>query len=79
MIKVPSLIYFTAEVKRAGDNRIGVRTQCVVADTLRKTDPSTLTNVCLKINAKFGGTNSTISKYMYMHVGENNIMISADT
>ena len=55
------LIYYsTAEVKRAGDNQIGVRTQCVVASTLKKTDPSTLTNVCLKINAKFGGTNSTI-------------------
>ena len=52
----------TAEVKRAGDNQIGVRTQCVVVDTLRKTDHSTMTNICLKINAKFGGTNSTISR-----------------
>jgi eukaryotic translation initiation factor 2C len=51
-----------AEVKRAGDNLIGVRTQCVVASTLRKTNPPTLTNVCLKINAKFGGTNSIISR-----------------
>ena len=49
-------------MKRAGDNKVGVRTQCVVASTLRKTDPSTLTNVCLKINAKLGGTNSTISR-----------------
>ena len=52
----------TEEVKRAGDNQIGVRTQCVVVDTLRKTDHSTMTNICLKINAKFGGTNSTISR-----------------
>jgi eukaryotic translation initiation factor 2C len=51
-----------AAVKRAGDNLVGVRTQCIVADTLRKTDGSTLTNVCLKINAKLGGTNSTISR-----------------
>ena len=50
-------------MKRAGDNKIGVLTQCVVASTLQKTDPSTLTNVCLKINAKLGGTNSTISRY----------------
>ena len=55
--------YSTAEVKRAGDNQIGVHTQCLVASTLRKTDPSTLTNVCLKINVKLGGTNSAISRY----------------
>ena len=49
-----------AEVKRAGDNLIGVRTQCVVTSTLKKTNRPTLTNLCLKINVKFGGTNSII-------------------
>jgi len=52
-------MYTSGEVKRAGDNQIGMRTQCVVAGTLKKTDPSTLTNLCLKINVKLGGTNST--------------------
>ena len=56
----------SGEVKRAGDSQIGVRTQCVVAATMKKTDPSTLTNLCLKINVKLGGTNSTtISRFMY--------------
>ena len=59
-------MYTSGEVKRAGDNQIGVRTQCVVAGTLKKTDPSTLTNLCLKINVKLGGTNSTtISRLVY--------------
>lgn len=59
-------MYTSGEVKRAGDNQIGMRTQCVVAGTLKKTDPSTLTNLCLKINVKLGGTNSTtISRLVY--------------
>jgi len=59
-------MYTSGEVKRAGDNQIGMRTQCVVAGTLKKTDPSTLTNLCLKINVKLGGTNSTtVSRLVY--------------
>lgn len=61
----------SAEVKRAGDNQLGVCTQCVVADTLKKTDPSTLTNMCLKINAKLGGTNNTLSRYNVKHLLES--------
>ena len=58
------IVLLSGEVKRAGDNQLGVRTQCVVAATMNKTDPSTLTNMCLKINAKLGGTNSTtVSRY----------------
>ena len=49
-------------MKRAGDSIVGVQTQCIVARTLEKKDIATLTNVCLKINAKLGGTNSTLYK-----------------
>ena len=52
------------EVKRLGDTSGGlaVTTQCVLSDTvLRKCNPSTLGNICLKINAKLGGKNSCVN------------------
>lgn len=51
------------EVKRLGDTSGGlaVTTQCVLADTvLKKCNPATLSNICLKINAKLGGKNSFV-------------------
>ena len=63
IIYIMAIFYcLPAAVKHAGDSIVGVQTQCIVARTLEKKDTSTLTNVCLKINAKLGGTNSTLSK-----------------
>lgn len=50
-----------AEVKRVGDNMVGLKTQCVMAETIEKRgNRATLSNLCLKINAKLGGVNNII-------------------
>ena len=45
-------------MKRVGDNLSGVRTQCIELKNASKCIPSTMENLCLKINTKLGGTNS---------------------
>uniref|UniRef100_A0A672I0X3 Protein argonaute-4 n=1 Tax=Salarias fasciatus TaxID=181472 RepID=A0A672I0X3_SALFA len=44
-----------AEVKRVGDTLLGMATQCVQVKNVVKTSPQTLSNLCLKINAKCFG------------------------
>uniref|UniRef100_A0A1X7VUD3 Uncharacterized protein n=1 Tax=Amphimedon queenslandica TaxID=400682 RepID=A0A1X7VUD3_AMPQE len=46
------------EVKRVGDNTVGIRTQCVLFKNACKPNTATMSNICLKINSKLGGTNS---------------------
>ncbi len=50
------------EIKRIGDTtKSGVATQCVLSNTVqRKCNPTTLGNICLKINPKLGGINNII-------------------
>ena len=51
------------QVKRLGDTEGGVAiaTQCVQSKTVKeKCNPATLGNICLKINARLGGTNSIV-------------------
>lgn len=48
------------EVKRVGDNQVGIRTQCVLSKNAKKANYSTMGNLCLKINSKLGGLNSII-------------------
>ena len=51
------------DVKRLGDTKGGmaVATQCVLSTTVEKRcNHSTLSNICLKINARLGGVNSII-------------------
>lgn len=50
------------EVKHFGDVVYGIRTQCVKSSSAKKTDMKVLANICLKINAKLGGTSSVIDK-----------------
>lgn len=50
----------TAEVKRVGDTLLGMATQCVQVKNVVKTSPQTLSNLCLKINAKLGGINNVL-------------------
>ena len=52
------------EIKQVGDTNDGlaIATQCVLSDTVqKKCNPSTIANICLKINAKLGGINNIIA------------------
>ena len=48
------------KVKSVGDNLIGIATQCILAKNVRKANKTTISNLCLKINAKLGGVNTII-------------------
>ena len=48
------------EVKHFGDVVYGIRTQCVKSSNAKNADLKILANICLKINAKLGGTTSVI-------------------
>ncbi|XP_046856737.1 protein argonaute-2-like isoform X1 [Xenia sp. Carnegie-2017] len=50
------------EVKHYGDVVYGMRTQCVKSKNAKKADMQTMANICLKINAKLGGTTSVLNK-----------------
>ena len=47
-------------MKRVGDTLLGVATQCVQAKNVLRTSAQTLSNLCLKLNAKLGGTNAIV-------------------
>lgn len=56
-------------VKRVGDLDLCLATQCVQSKNLTKLkngvsapDPSTMANICLKLNAKLGGINTVIAR-----------------
>ena len=53
-------LYTIDEVKRVGDNVVGVVTQCVKSQNASKCNPATMANICLKINTKLGGINSIV-------------------
>jgi len=48
------------KVKSVGDNLIGIATQCILAQNVKKAHRATISNLCLKINAKLGGVNTII-------------------
>ena len=50
------------EMKHYGDVVYGIRTQCIKASNAKKADMQTMANVCLKINAKLGGTTYILDK-----------------
>ena len=54
-------VHSTAEVKRVGDTMLGIATQCVQAKNVTRLNPQTISNLCLKINAKLGGINSILA------------------
>ncbi|XP_075557125.1 protein argonaute-2-like isoform X2 [Dermacentor variabilis] len=48
-----------ADIKEAAEVKLGIRTQCIKElNMTRKCNPALITNLCLKINAKLGGTNN---------------------
>ena len=48
------------EIKRVGDNVIGIPTQCVQSNHVHRTNPQVCANIALKINSKLGGINHVI-------------------
>uniref|UniRef100_A0A1I7TQZ5 Piwi domain-containing protein n=1 Tax=Caenorhabditis tropicalis TaxID=1561998 RepID=A0A1I7TQZ5_9PELO len=57
---VPGKSTVYGDLKRRGD-LLGVNTQCVRTHNVAKNSPHTLSNLCMKINSKLGGTNVVIS------------------
>ncbi|UYV61609.1 AGO1 [Cordylochernes scorpioides] len=60
VVVLPGKTPVYAEVKRVGDTLLGMATQCVQNKNVQKTNPQTLSNLCLKINVKLGGINSIL-------------------
>lgn len=67
-----------ARIKQAAEIRCGVLTQCIKAFTVFKkgTDPSTASNILLKVNAKLNGTNHVLSSTPVMN--DKCMVIGAD-
>ena len=49
-----------AEIKRIGDNVLGIATQCVQSKLVQQAKPQVCANISMKINAKLGGVNHVI-------------------
>lgn len=49
-----------SEIKRVGDNVIGIPTQCVQSKLVQQAKPQVCANISLKINSKLGGVNHVI-------------------
>ncbi|XP_048590350.1 protein argonaute-2 [Nematostella vectensis] len=61
LVVLPGKTPVYAEVKRVGDTMLGVITQCIQGKNVTKPSPQTLSNLCLKINAKLGGVNNILA------------------
>ncbi|RIA92803.1 Piwi domain-containing protein [Glomus cerebriforme] len=70
----PSPLY--GEVKMVADTKIGIVTQCILADKLRNPNNKSLwANIGLKINAKLGGHNCNLIKEELSTIGKVPTMI----
>eukprot|EP00735_Rhodelphis_limneticus_P009028 TRINITY_DN2485_c0_g1::TRINITY_DN2485_c0_g1_i1::g.8917::m.8917 TRINITY_DN2485_c0_g1::TRINITY_DN2485_c0_g1_i1::g.8917 ORF type:complete len:804 (+),score=230.50,sp/Q9SJK3/AGO5_ARATH/34.52/4e-115,Piwi/PF02171.12/3.4e-53,PAZ/PF02170.17/1.9e-20,DUF1785/PF08699.5/3.1e-08 TRINITY_DN2485_c0_g1_i1:50-2413(+) len=49
---------FYQDIKQMGDTRLGIVTQCLVAQNVKKANPQYCANVVLKVNVKLGGSNT---------------------
>lgn len=67
--KYPQLMFFVlrgpdtdlySRIKRSADCRFGVVSQCVQPAHVMKYNDQYLSNVCMKVNAKLGGTTSQV-------------------
>lgn len=67
-------------VKKSADCRFGIMTQCVQAAHCQKSAPQYLSNVCMKFNAKLGGSTSRVAgKHPQLgHFSVPSIVIGAD-
>ena len=75
VVVLPGKTPVYAEVKRVGDTVLGMATQCVQAKNVNKTSPQTLSNLCLKINAKLGGKNFVLDRKCRPKILERPVMI----
>ncbi|CAI9090478.1 OLC1v1025256C2 [Oldenlandia corymbosa var. corymbosa] len=66
-------------LKWVSETQIGVVTQCSLSTHASKAQDQYLTNLCLKINAKVGGSNIELNEQLPNFVNEDNVMfIGAD-
>ncbi|XP_075492667.1 protein argonaute 2-like [Primulina tabacum] len=66
-------------LKWVSETKIGVLTQCCLSSNVMKGQDQYLANLCLKINAKLGGSNFELMAKLPHFVGEDHVMfIGAD-
>lgn len=67
-------------VKKSADCRFGILTQCVQSAHAAKSAPQYLSNVCMKFNAKLGGSTARVpgTSQQYGHFLAPSIIIGAD-
>lgn len=63
------------EIKRVGDNVIGVVTQCVQVKLVIPAKPQVCSNIAMKVNAKLGGVNHVIDKDVQAPVFKEPIIV----
>lgn len=68
-----------AKIKQMSELRYGVLTQCIKAVTISKKrkDPSTISNILLKVNAKLNGTNHKLQSTPILY-GKKCMVVGAD-
>ncbi|KAI9845055.1 MAG: hypothetical protein M1838_001912 [Thelocarpon superellum] len=87
--KRPQLLFFVLpskdtplylRIKRSCDCRYGVVSQCVQAAQVFQKKPQYLSNVCMKVNAKLGGTTARVAgkDKLLGHFSKPTIVIGAD-
>ena len=50
-----------AKVKQVAELAVGVLTQCIKARTMQRMNPSTCSNILLKVNSKLNGVNHALA------------------
>lgn len=53
-------------IKKSTDCRFGVVSQCMLANQVLKNAPQYHSNVCMKFNAKLGGTTARVANVGYL-------------
>lgn len=68
-----------AKIKQTAEIQCGILTQCIKSFTVykKRTDPSTISNILLKVNAKLNGTNHKLQASPIMN-GSKCMLIGAD-
>ncbi|XP_070497961.1 protein argonaute-2 [Chironomus tepperi] len=57
-----------ARVKQAAELSVGILTQCIKSNTVKRINSSTLKNIILKLNAKLNGKNHEIEEISYQSI-----------
>ena len=71
-----SFRYFS--IKKSAECRYGIVSQCMQSSHAIKANGQYLSNVCMKFNAKLGGTTCRIGKSEYGHFKVPSVIIGAD-